>query len=95
MEPEREEECRAFINSTCDTFLNSSEGLAMTHIVEDNMQSTANGNGGSWGQNGKVRAGVASGFTTFRYSKQDESRLKNIHPYLLESCNTAIIIHLQ
>lgn len=71
VDPEREKECRAFVHSTCDTFVNSSDGQAVQRAVADNMQGGINGNGGLGYQNGKVSAGRVdfghSSVATHRY----------------------------
>lgn len=54
VDPEREAECRAFVHSTCDTFVSSGEGHALQHAVEANMQRAANGSGGPRSHSGKV-----------------------------------------
>lgn len=51
--PEKEEECRAFVDSTCDTFASSSEGQAVGRSVQDNMQGGGTTNGWLGNENGK------------------------------------------
>ncbi|XP_069194457.1 protein white isoform X2 [Procambarus clarkii] len=43
IEPDNEAECRKFVQSTCDAFVNSSAGLQVSNLVAENKNSLSNG----------------------------------------------------
>lgn len=53
VDPEKEEACRAFVYSTCETFAQSSEGQEVQRAVQANMQGSGVGNGWMGHENGK------------------------------------------